>query len=448
MSMQTLTTKLEAVMLPISAKIASNRYLLAMRDAFSIILSFVLVGSFFGILNWVILDPFGTVMGPNGLNLGRLLTGLTGEAYKNSGFVAAISDVQYVGNLVVGASFGIFSLLLTISFGYRLGDIWNADKLIAAILSVVATFVLIPQSFKQLISMAGTDTIMVNGAVKVGYFGTGSVMTTLLVATATVWLFAKLSNNKSMIIKMPESVPESVTRSFQALIPITITLFFIALFAAVLHWLEQPSFHDLIYTIVQAPLLGFSQGIGFALLYQFITWFFWWFGIHGHNVTAVIQNSVYLPAQLANQEGSALYIFSNGFFEAGLMHIMGLVLAILIFSRREDWRAVVKVGLPSMLFNIQEPLAFGLPIVLNPIFFIPYVIAPLINTFIGWLAITVGLVPVFKYVVPWTMPLFFGGMIGTGTLGGGLLQVVFLLVDTLLYAPFVIVGNKIKDRIN
>ena len=82
MSTKNVTEKLEAIMLPISAMISSNRYLLAMRDAFSIILSFILVGSFFGILNWVILDPFGTVMGPNGMNLGHFITGLSGDAYK------------------------------------------------------------------------------------------------------------------------------------------------------------------------------------------------------------------------------------------------------------------------------------------------------------------------------------------------------------------------------
>lgn len=208
----------------------------------------------------------------------------------------------------------------------------------------------------------------------------------------------------------------------------------------------KAALNDLIYAIIQAPLMGFSQGLGFSLLYQFIVWFFWWFGIHGHNVTAAIQNMVYMPAQLANQAGDAAYIFSNGFFEAGLMHIMGLVIAIFIFSKKDSWRAVAKLGAPAMLFNIQEPIAFGLPIVLNPILLIPYILAPLANTVVGWLAISAGIVPIFKYVVPWTMPLFFGATIGTGSIAGGLLQVVWLLMDICIYAPFVIASNKIKDE--
>lgn len=99
-----------------------------------------------------------------------------------------------------------------------------------------------------------------------------------------------------------------------------------------------------------------------------------------------------------------------------------------------------------MFFNIQEPLAFGLPIVLNPLLLVPYVLVPIVNTVIGYLAISFGLVPVFKYVVSWTMPLFFGGTIGTGSIMGGLLQIVWLLIDIVIYAPFVIAGNKVKDE--
>lgn len=439
-------SKLEQIMLPLSAKISSNRYLLAMRDAFSIILPFIIVGSFFGIINWVILDPHGTVMGTTGLNLGSKITGLTGDAYDSSGFVATLSNIQYMMNVVITASFGIFSLLLAVALGYRLAAIWNADKLISALLGIVTLIILTPSSFEQVIDTVTNKTVVVNGALKLSYFGTSGVVSSLLAVSLVTLLFAKLANNEKLIIRMPAGVPESVARSFQALIPISITLFFVALVAAALYWMKQPSFNDLLYVAIQTPLMGFSQGFGFAFLYQSLVWFFWWFGIHGHNVTAVIQNSVYLPAQLSNQSGATQFIFTDGFFAAGLMHIMGLALAILMFSKREDWRAVVKVGLPSMAFNIQEPLAFGIPIVLNTLLLIPYLVAPMINLVIGWVAISLNIVPVFKFVVPWTMPLFFNGALSTGALSGGILQVIWLVVDIIIYAPFVIAANKAKQE--
>lgn len=429
-------------MMPIAGKVSSNKYLLAMRDSFSMLLPFIIVGSFFGIMEWVVLDPWGTVLGENGMNLGASITGLTGDAYKASGFVATLQMLQGLCNNVVTVGFGVFSFLLVIAFAYRLGGIWGGDKFSTALTATGAFIIMTPQ---QIVTKAGEKL----GGFDMNYFGNKGVLTAIIVATIASWLFVKLSNNEKMKIKMPETVPPAVAKSFEVLVPVFFTLGFFTVFSTILascQFMGSSCLNDLIYSLIQAPLMGFSQGLGFSILYQAIVWFFWWFGIHGHNVTAAIQNMVYMPAQLANQAGDASYIFSNGFFEAGLMHIMGLVIAILLFSKKDSWRAVAKLGAPAMFFNIQEPIAFGLPIVLNPLLLVPYVLVPLVNTVIGYVAISIGLVPIFKYVVPWTMPLFFGGTIGTGSVMGGLLQVVWLLVDIAIYAPFVIAGNKVKDE--
>ena len=429
-------------MMPIAGKVSSNKYLLAMRDSFSMLLPFIIVGSFFGIMEWVVLDPWGTVLGPDGMNLGASITGLTGDAYKASGFVATLQMLQGLCNNVVTVGFGVFSFLLVVAFAYRLGGIWGGDKFSTALTATGAFIIMTPQ---QIVTKAGEKL----GGFDMNYFGNKGVLTAIIVATVASWLFVKLSNNEKMKIKRPETVPPAVAKSFEVLVPVFFTLGFFTVCSTILancQFMGSACLNDLIYSLIQAPLMGFSQGLGFSILYQAIVWFFWWFGIHGHNVTAAIQNMVYMPAQLANQAGDASYIFSNGFFEAGLMHIMGLVIAILIFSKKDSWRAVAKLGAPAMFFNIQEPIAFGLPIVLNPLLLVPYVLVPLVNTVIGYVAISIGLVPIFKYVVPWTMPLFFGGTIGTGSIMGGLLQVVWLLVDIAIYAPFVIAGNKVKDE--
>lgn len=435
--------KFEAVMMPIAGKISSNKYLLAMRDSFSMLLPFIIVGSFFGIMEWVVLDPWGTILGENVMNLGAAITGLTGDAYKASGFVGTLQMLQGLCNNVVTVGFGVFSFLLVMAFSYRLGGIWGGDKFSTALTAVGAFIIMTPQ---QVVTKAGEKL----GGFDINYFGNKGVLTAIIIATLASWLFVKLSNNEKMKIKMPETVPPAVAKSFEVLIPVFFTLGFFTVFSTVLancQFMGAACLNDFIYSLIQAPLMGFSQGLGFSILYQGIVWFFWWFGIHGHNVTAAIQNMVYMPAQLANQAGDASYIFSNGFFEAGLMHVMGLVIAILLFSKKDSWRSVAKLGAPAMFFNIQEPIAFGLPIVLNPLLLVPYVLVPIVNTIIGYIAIGVlGIVPIFKYVVPWTMPLFFGGTIGTGSIMGGLLQVVWLIVDVIIYAPFVIVGNKMKDE--
>ena len=310
----------EKVLIPVAGRISSNRYLLAMRDSFSTILPFMIVGSFFGIIEWVVIDPTGTVMGPNGMGLGMKMTGLTGEAYLASAFVATLKSLQALCNLVVTIGFGVLSLFLVAAFSYRLGGIWGGDKFSTALTGIGAFLIVTPQQVNKV------------GGFSLDYFGNKGVLAALLVATVSSWVFVKLTKNKKIRIHMPDTVPPAVAQSFAVLVPVLFTLGGFALFAALLTWFDIPPLNDLIYKVIQAPLMGFSQGMGFSLLYQFIIWLFWWFGIHGHNVTAAIQNTVYMPAQLANQDGTASYIFSNGFFEAGLMHIMGLVIAVFLFS--------------------------------------------------------------------------------------------------------------------
>lgn len=123
---------------------------------------------------------------------------------------------------------GMFSLLLTISMGYRLASIWKSDKLISALVCVVSFIIVTPHTFTQIVAK---QPIVLDSAMQLSYFGTSGVITALIVTTFVALIFAKLSNNDKLRIKMPDSVPESVTRSFEALIPITITRSLVGLLA-------------------------------------------------------------------------------------------------------------------------------------------------------------------------------------------------------------------------
>ena len=257
----------ERVMMPLAARISGNKYLLAMRDAFSMLLPFIIVGSFFGIIQWVLLDPWGTVMGANGLNLGASITGLdtAGEAYKNSQFVRTMQVIQGLCNNVVTVGFGVFSFLLVAAFSYRLGTIWGGDPFANALTALGAFIIVTPQSVGDI------------GAFDLSYFGNKAVLTAIIVATISSKMFINLSKNQKLTIKMPETVPPAVANSFAVLMPVFITLFVFTLFATFLSQMEfmgSKALNDLIYALIQAPLMGFSQGIGFSILYQGIVWFF------------------------------------------------------------------------------------------------------------------------------------------------------------------------------
>ena len=97
-----------------------------------------------------------------------------------------------------------------------------------------------------------------------------------------------------------------------------------------------------------------------------------------------------------------------------------------------------------MAFNVQEVFIFGLPVILNPVFLLPYIFAPLANTLVGYIAISWGIVPVFQVDLPWTMPIILSPIIGTHSIMGGILQLVWLIMDIFIYAPFIITANSMQ----
>lgn len=435
------TDKMEKYLVPVAAKLSANRYLIALRDAFAFLVPFVITGSIFGLISWVVLDPSGTVMGDVGLNIGHMITGLSGKAYLASGFVVILNKLIYMCNAVITGSFSVIALMLTLSLSMKVGELNDADPKMSSLIGLCCYLILLPQSIVQ--TLANGKKVTFDSAYSVTNFSSSAIVTAIIVSFVFVGLFTKLQKNKKLRIVLPDSVPPAVSESFSSLLPISLTLSLAGLVCGLLYWLGLPSLNDLIYNIIQAPLTGFSQGIGFGILYVFIQQILWWFGIHGGNITSPIEGAVYLPAQVSNMTEHTHYIFTNSFFGAIGCHNLGLLLAIFVFSKKADWRAIGKLAIGPTIFNIGEPLMFGLPIMLNPILLIPSILAPIMNVIIGFLAMSLKLVPVFKFSVPWTVPAVLNGALGTGSISGGIMQAVYVLSSFLIYAPFVIAYNKI-----
>lgn len=433
-------------LVPVAVKINQIKFLQALRDAFAALMPIIITGSLFGIINWVVLDPNGTIMGTPGLNIGHLITGLTGTAYANSGFVAGIAKLQYYCDIIITGTLNVFSLFLVVMLSRRLAENEEVDSRGATIVSLANFLILSPQFVKW--TLASGKAITVTKAFSTDTFGSTNVLFTMLITIASVKLFAFLTHKKGLIIKLPDGVPPAVAQSFASLLPTVMTIALLGAIGGFLHAFGQAPLSDWIYQLMQKPMMGFSQGLGFACLYQFLSVLFWWFGIHGQNIMAAVTNTVYVPAQLANQTAGAHYIFTDGFFNLLLPSTLGVVIAVFLFARRDDYRAVGKIGLWPALFNIGEPVVFGLPTMLNPLFLIPCVVAPVINIVICWAAIASGLVPIVKYAVPWTMPVFFNGMLATGSWTGGVLQIVTVIVNVFAYAPFFAAANKMAARKN
>ena len=390
------------------------------------IMPFLLAVSFLDILESLVLDPWSPVMAENGLNLGFWLTGgLSGDEYRQHWLVRVMLSCRHI----ISLSYGMLSMALAMALAGRLADIWDADRDMTALCALAAFLFLLPPPAE------------VQGDF-VDYFAGRRFLPAFLVAFFSARLFSWFSRWPGLRLGLPEFLPENLTRYVSALFPILLTLLTLMFLSmgfgtswAVLDaWLRA----NVPVAFFQHPLVVF--------LYQIVVWLLWWFGLPGYGFTSLVQQTAYVPAQLSNQLGDTAYVFTSGFFEAGIMHVLGLILAILVFSKHEAWRSVSKFSLPLMLFNIQEPIAFCLPVVLNPLFLIPYLMAPLANTMLGWIAISWGIVPVFKAGLPWTAPLIFSGALGTGSFMGGVLQAVWLVMDIFIYAPFVITANMLEFK--
>lgn len=414
----------EQTFIPNITRFYKNEYFSAVRKSFYILMPFWITVSLFDLVGNIFLNPAGILFDKDGLNLGFRLTGLSGEEYLQSDFVQGLQ----ICTEVIGNSYSIVAIIIAVTLSDQLAKIWQSDRGLTTLCSISVFILIFAANNAQ-----GETTSYFS---ELGFFS--AFFMTFLSARIFSWLY-KVPQIK---IKPPKSMPKDLIKYFSNFFAVFFTLAIFAMILILLSFLQ---------TVTEPLLMSLSgsaifQNPAFVLVYQFVVWFLCWLGLPGYGVTARVQEIAYIPAQLSNQIGESSAIFTEGFFEAGVIHVLGLIIAILVFSQHENWRTVSKFCLPFMAFNVQEIFIYGLPVILNPIFLIPYVLAPMANTLVGYFAISWGIVPVFQVVVPWTMPLFVGAIVGTHSIMGGLLQVVWLVMDIFIYAPFVITANAISIK--
>ena len=247
-----------------------------------------------------------------------------------------------------------------------------------------------------------------------------------------------------------------VNDALAAVLPGVATIFS---FAAVRVLLEAAGLGDL-HLVAQSlfgiPFLNAGNTFPTAVAYVVMSQFFWLFGVHGPNLLSVVERDILAPAALANIDAAAhgfepVFILTKPFLDA-FVHIGGsgstlsLILALLIASRDVNTRRLALLATPSALFNVNEVLLFGLPLVLNPVYAAPFLLAPIIQTTIAYAATAIHLVPMTVGNIHWTAPILFGGYAATGSWAGVVLQTVNLGVGALVYLPFVRMANVIHQR--
>ena len=213
------------------------------------------------------------------------------------------------------------------------------------------------------------------------------------------------------------------------------------------------SFYDAITKWIQAPLTGVLTGLPGYLLLFWVSTLLWVVGIHGTQTLGAIYSAPMLLALTENIDAVAkgiepTNILSSGFISCytivtGAGITGGLLIAILLFSKRDDYRTIAKLSIAPGIFNINETMTFGLPIVLNPILAIPFMLAPIVSASFAYWMTTIGFAKVICFQIPWTTPVGLMGFLGTGGhVGTAITQIICVLLAVAIYTPFVLITNK------
>ena len=401
---------MEQKFVPIAAKIGAQRHLVAIRDSFMVMMPLMILGALATMINNLPIPAFQTLMN----NI------FHGEAWK-----------QFGGGVWNG-TFAILSVGISFLLAYHLARNAGKDGLAAGVISLA--------SFFALGGLIVPDNI--------GGMGSQGLFVALIVGLIAGELFIRLSGNPRLVIKMPDGVPPAVSKAFASLLPSMIIVSLFALVYAIFAGFGVTSIINSFYMLVQKPFMSLANSYGSALLLAFISPLLWFFGLHGSNMIEPLMQTLNAPAIEENiraiEAGHvAPNIVNKPFFDSfvnlgGSGATIALIIAIYLVGRKsKSMMTVSNLSAAPGIFNINEPVMFGLPIVLNPIFFVPFILTPVVLVTIAYFATKVGLVPAATVMPPWVTPPIIGGVLATNSWQGGVLAAVNLVVAVLIYMPFV-----------
>lgn len=456
---------MEKHFVPVAAKIGSQKHLVAIRDGFIGIMPITMAGAVATLINVFARDL------PNNYLY-----------YGDKPGASVISDtlqwlISINGNVWWG-TLAMLALAFAFSFGYNLSKAYDVNPLAGGLISLSAFITVLAQSATANVAIKGASpeiiafmtskdvggVLSADGASLAfgawGYLSNAwtnsqGLFTAMVVGFISTIIYAKLMLAK-VTIKLPEQVPPAVSRAFAAIIPGVVAIYTASIIQYLCTFFFEKGLPELILQYIQIPFQGLSQGLFSVLVIVVFVQIFWFFGLHGPNVLAPVIDGVYIPLLNQNTDAYNLgkelpFVWTRGSFDAfvwmgGSGCTIALIIAIFIFSKRDEAKAVAKLSFPMGCFNINEPVIFGLPIVLNPIYFIPWVLSPIVLTIVAYSATQFGLVGPVCITVPWVVPPVIYAFLATGAdFMAAVIAAINLVLATLIWIPFVMLANKMGN---
>lgn len=418
--------KLQNVLLSISSKVETNKYLGSIKEAFTMFVPFIIVGSFGSMLNIL-------VSGANGL----------------AQWVPWLSNLSPAFTAINFVTISCMSLPIAFLIGYKLAEKENLPQLESGLIGLLSYLAVCPNTISTVVEGL-KDPVVVNG-LGAGVIGAQGLFVSMIMSMVAVKFFGLLTNIDAFKIKMPDSVPTGITRSFNILIPIFIIITAFSVGGCLFNTFTGNYLNVWIYNIIQLPLQALANTTGGILVLALVNQLFWFLGIHGGMVIEGVRGPLSAAGLAENISavqagGVATNILTRGFWTSFVVVggggiTLSLLIAIFIFSKREDHKSIAKFSLIPGICGINEPVVFGLPLVLNPIFAIPFILNSVIAAFIAVVATNIGFLTCGVLDCPPGLPVFVTGFISYG-IHGIIVQAIILIVTFIIWVPFVLMSNK------
>ncbi|MHB1309331.1 MAG: PTS sugar transporter subunit IIC [Limisphaerales bacterium] len=402
--MHPVTAFMNQRLVPVLTVLSENTYLSAIRAGMVSVVPLTIIGGFFMILSYLPVTGWDELVKP---------------------YLKLLA-------IPVTATFGLLAVFVCFAIGYDLGKRLKQEAIVSASIATVVFLMLQLDLEEQALTM---DNL-----------GSKGLFTAILVALLAVTV-QKLFTDWNLVIKLPASVPPVVYESFLSLSP----LFFLILVGWLVRFVAGVDINHGVQTLLSPLVLALNTLPG-ILVYAFLVTLLWSVGINGDNAMDAIVAAVFLHYLAANVEAMTLgqplpYITAYGFFTA-FVNVGGtgatIALALIMWNSKEPgFRKISRISMPTQVFQINEPIFFGFPIVLNPVFMIPYVINALMLTTGTYLLMEWGLVNRPFVNVPWTTPPIIGHYLVTGgDWRAAVWGAVSIVLAMAVYFPFAKVAER------
>lgn len=403
-------------------KFAKLRYIKIIMNAFMGIAAFSIGSSLFSLIKSIPIDPWQSFLATSGL-----------------GDILSI-PINMVSNL--------YAVMVVLCIGYEVGKSFEQRALPAAMVAFGGFMIVTPFEAAVTITTGAGETIrgMASNVLSLSQLGSQGIFVAMICGLLGSRLYVFLLE-KNIKLKMPDSIPPAVAGMFETMLPAGIAFILFMSIRVIFAQTDYGTMQTCIYTILQAPLMGIGATPIGAALYLMAGKLLWMFGIHGDMLIYATLGSVRSAATQANMAA-----FAAGtevpYLEWGLLtpmtnvSILGLTILLLI-AKSKQYRSLGKLAIATSTFNITEPIMFGLPIILNPVMAIPFVLCPGICIILTSFVMDLGLVaPLTGVALSNVIPTPIYLWMATNSISGLIWGMLIVVLCIAIFYPFYKIADK------